>query len=167
MPDVPLKDQVRADLNDARRGRDKLRTTCSAPFISEIRNREIEVGGELNDEQVQGVAITAIKKRREAAELMRANGRAELAEKEEQEAAVLQGYLPAQLSEDEVRSMVREAVAAGATNLGDVMKQVSPRTKGRFEGKELNRVVRKSSRAERPHDKSRRGEISRRLDRGG
>jgi uncharacterized protein YqeY len=142
MPDVPLKDEVRADLNDARRGRDKLRTTVLSTFISEIRNREIEVGGELNDEQVQAVAITAIKKRREAAELMRANDRAELADKEEQEAAVLQGYLPAQLTEDEVRAMVREAVAAGAKNLGDVMKQVSPRTKGRFEGKELNRVVR-------------------------
>ncbi len=141
MPDVPLKDQVRADLNDARRGRDKLRTTVLSTFISEIRNREIEVGGELNDEQVQGVAISAIKRRREAAELMRANGRAELAEKEEQEAAVLQGYLPAQLTEDEVRAMVRDAVAAGARNLGDVMKQVSPRTKGRFEGKELNRVA--------------------------
>ncbi|HEX8213728.1 MAG TPA: GatB/YqeY domain-containing protein [Longimicrobium sp.] len=141
MPDVPLKDQVRTDLNDARRGRDKLRTTVLSTFISEIRNREIEVGGELNDEQVQGVAITAIKKRREAAELMRANARAELAEKEEQEAAVLQAYLPAQLTEDEVRAMVREAVAAGAKNLGDVMKQVSPRTKGRFEGKELNRVA--------------------------
>ncbi|HEX8452156.1 MAG TPA: GatB/YqeY domain-containing protein [Longimicrobium sp.] len=141
MPDVPLKDQIRADLNDARRGRDKLRTTVLSTFISEIRNREIEVGGELNDEQVQGVAITAIKKRREAAELMRANARAELAEKEEQEAAVLQAYLPAQLTEDEVRAMVRDAVAAGAKNLGDVMKQVSPRTKGRFEGKELNRVA--------------------------
>lgn len=141
MPDVPLKDQLRADLNDARRGRDKLRTTVLSTFISEIRNREIEVGGELNDEQVQGVAVTAIKKRREAAELMRANGRAELAEKEEQEAAVLQGYLPAQLTEDEVRTMVREAVTAGAANLGEVMKQVSPRTKGRFEGKELNRVA--------------------------
>jgi uncharacterized protein YqeY len=142
MPDTTLKEQVRADLNDARRERDKLRTTLLSTFISEIRNREIEVGAELNDEQVQGVAITAIKKRREAAELMRNNGRTELAVKEEQEAALLQAYLPAQLTEDEVRAIVREAVSAGAANLGEVMKQVSPRTKGRFEGKELNRVVR-------------------------
>ena len=140
MPDT-LKERVRADLNDARRERDKLRTTLLSTFISEIRNREIEVGGELNDEQVQGVAITAIKKRREAAELMRSNERAELAEKEEAEANLLQGYLPAQMSEDEVRAMVNEAVAAGAKNLGEVMKQVSPRTKGRFGGKELNRIA--------------------------
>jgi hypothetical protein len=142
MSDVSLKEQVRADLNDARRGREKLRTTVLSTFISEIRNREIEVGAELNDEQVQGVAITAIKKRREAAELMRNNGRVELAEKEEEEASVLQAYLPAQLTEDEVRGMVREAIDGGASNLGEVMKQVSPRTKGRFEGKELNRVAR-------------------------
>ena len=141
MPDVTLKEQVRADLNNARRERDKLRTTVITTLISEIRNREIELGSELNDEQVQAVAITAIKKRREAAELMRNNGRAELADKEEQEAAVLQGYLPAQIGEDEVRAMVREAVDAGAKNLGDVMKQVSPRTKGRFDGKELNRIA--------------------------
>ncbi len=141
MPDTSLKEKVRADLNDARRERDKLRTTLLSTFISEIRNREIEVGGELNDEQVQAVAITAIKKRREAAELMRTNDRAELAEKEEAEANLLQGYLPAQMGEDEVRAMVREAVEAGAKNLGEVMKQVSPRTKGRFEGKELNRIA--------------------------
>ena len=142
MPDVTLKEQVRLDLNDARRGRDKLRTTLLTTFISEIRNREIELGSELSDEQVQAVAITAIKKRREAAELMRNNARAELAEKEEEEAAVLQVYLPAQLGEDEVRAMIREAVDAGAKNLGEVMKVVSPRTKGKFEGKELNRIAR-------------------------
>ena len=142
MPDPSLKDQVRADLNDARRERDKLRITLLTTFISEIRNREIEVGGELGDEQVQAVAVTAIKKRREAADLMRKNGREELAQKEEQEAALLQGYLPAQLSEDDVRAMVREAVAGGAKDLGAIMKAVSPRTKGRFEGKELNRIAR-------------------------
>jgi hypothetical protein len=141
MPDPSLKEKVRADLNDARRERDKLRITLLTTFIAEIRNREIEVGGDLGDEQVQAVAVTAIKKRREAADLMRKNGRDELADKEEQEAALLQGYLPAQLSEDEVRAMVREAVTGGAKDLGAIMKQVSPRTKGRFEGKELNRIA--------------------------
>jgi uncharacterized protein YqeY len=141
MPEATLKDQIRADLNDARRARDKLRTTLLTTFISEIRNREIELGRELGEEEVQGVATTAIKRRREAAEQMRGAGRGELAEKEDQEAALLQAYLPAQLGEDEVRAMVREAVAAGASDLGGVMKVVSPRTKGRFEGRELNRIA--------------------------
>ena len=72
---------------------------------------------------------------------MRAGGREELAAKEEAEAALLQQYLPPQLDEAEVRRMVREAIAAGATNLGAVMKAVAPKVKGRFEGRELNRIA--------------------------
>ncbi|HEU4558365.1 MAG TPA: GatB/YqeY domain-containing protein [Longimicrobium sp.] len=137
-----LKDTIRNDLNTARRDRDKLRTTVLTTFISEIRNKEIDVGHELDDAEVQGVATTAIKRRREAAEQMRAGAREELAQKEEQEAAILQAYLPPQLGEDEVRAMVREAIAAGAKDIGGVMKAVSPRTKGQFDGRELNRIAR-------------------------
>jgi len=137
-----LKDTIRGDLNTARRERDKLRTMVLTTFLSEIRNKEIEVGHELGDAEVHGVATTAIKRRREAAEQMRGGGREELAQKEEQEAAILQVYLPPQLGEDEVRAMVREAIAAGATDIGGVMKAVSPRTKGQFDGRELNRIAR-------------------------
>lgn len=137
-----LKDRVRGDLNNARRERDKLRTMVLTTFLSELKNREIEAQRELSDEEVQSAATTAIKRRREAAEQMRAGGREELAAKEDQEAVLLQAYLPEQISEDEVRSLVRAAMAAGATDLGGVMKQVMPKAKGRFDGKELNRVVR-------------------------
>lgn len=137
-----LKDRVRADLNDARRAREKLRITLLTTFLSEMRNREIELGRELGDEEVQAVATTGIKKRRDAAEQFRAAGRAELAEKEEAEARLLQDYLPPQLSEDEVRALVREAVSGGAKDVGGVMKQVMPKAKGKFDGKELNRIVR-------------------------
>jgi uncharacterized protein YqeY len=137
-----LKETVRADLNAARRERDKLRTTLLTTFLAEIRNREIELGHELADAEVQAVATTAIKRRREAAEQMRGGGREELAQKEDQEAALLQAYLPPQLGEDEVRAMVREAVAGGAKDLGSVMKAVSPRTRGQFDGRELNRIAR-------------------------
>ena len=140
----PLKDTIRDDLNAARRERDKLRTTVLTMFLSEIRNKEIEVGHELGDEEVQGVATTAIKRRREAAEQMRAGGRAELAEKEEQEGALLQAYLPPSLGEDEVRGFIAEAIAGGASDVGGVMKAVMPRAKGRFDGKELNRLVREA-----------------------
>jgi uncharacterized protein YqeY len=137
-----LKDKVRADLNDARRERDKLRTTLLTTLLSEVRNREIELGREATDEEVQAVATSGIKRRRDAAEQFRAAGRGELAEKEEAEAVLLQGYLPPQLTEDEVRALVRDAVAAGASDVGGVMKQVMPKAKGKFDGKELNRIVR-------------------------
>jgi uncharacterized protein YqeY len=137
-----LKDTIREDLNAARRDRDKLRTTLLTTLLSEIRNKEIDLGHELGDEEVHGVTTTAIKRRRESAEQFRAGNREELAVKEEQEAALLQAYLPPQLGEDEVRALIREAIAGGASDVGGVMKQVMPKTRGKFDGKELNRLVR-------------------------
>lgn len=142
MAEPTLQDKVRADLAVARKERDKLRTTLITSFLAEIRNREIELGRAVADEEVQQVATTGIKRRRDASEQFRAAGRAELADKEDAEAVLLQGYLPPQMGEDEVRAVVREAVAGGAKDLGGVMKQVMPRTKGKFDGKELNRIVR-------------------------
>lgn len=137
-----LNDRIRADLNDARRSKDKLRTTVLTTALSEIRNREIELGREVKDEDVIGVMVKAIKQRNEAAEQMRGAGREELAEKEDKEAEILDAYTPESMSEDEVRSIVREIVASGADNMGAVMGALMPKIKGRFEGKEANRIVR-------------------------
>ncbi|HEU0299030.1 MAG TPA: GatB/YqeY domain-containing protein [Longimicrobium sp.] len=144
MPDSLLLEQLRADLTTARKGRDKLRTTTLSTFLAEVRNREIELGRGVADDDVRGLLTTAIKRRREASEQMRAGSRDELAEKEEQEAVLLQAYLPPALGENEVRAMVREAVAGGAADVGAVMKAVMPRVKGRFDGKELNRLAREA-----------------------
>lgn len=137
-----LSERIRADLNEARRSRDKLRTTVLTTVLSEIRNKEIEQGGEASDGDVVGVVSKAIKQRHEAASQMREAGRPELAEKEEREAEILDRYTPEAVSEDEVREMVREAIAGGADNMGTVMGQLMPRIKGRFDGREANRVVR-------------------------
>lgn len=139
-----LTARVRADLNTARRERDKLRTLVLTTLLSEVKNREIDLGREAGDDEVQALLGTAIKRRREAAEQMRAGGRAELADREEQEAEILRAYLPPQLEEDDVRRMVREAVEGGAADVGAVMKAVLPRVKGRFDGKELNRIAREA-----------------------
>jgi uncharacterized protein YqeY len=144
MPDPSLMEQLRADLTTARKDRDKLRTTTLSTFLSEVKNREIEQGRAVSDDDVRGLLTTAIKRRREASEQMRAGSRAELADKEDQEAALLQAYLPPALGEDEVVAMIRDAVAAGASDVGGVMKAVMPRTRGRFDGKELNRLVREA-----------------------
>lgn len=137
-----LKQRIREDLNAARRARDRLRTTVLSTTLSEVRNQEIEVGHDLADPEVVEVLGRAVKKRREAADQMRAGGREELASGEEREAAILQEYLPPQLSEEEVRLLAREAIQAGATNLGTVMGKIMPAIKGRFDGREANRVVR-------------------------
>ncbi len=137
-----LKERLRADLNAARKERDKFRTTVLSTFLSEVRNREIELGSEATDADIESLLTTAIKRRREASEQMRAGKREELAEKEEAEAALLQGYLPPQLDDAEVRAMVREAISEGARDIGAIMKAVMPRVKGRFEGRDLNRIAR-------------------------
>jgi uncharacterized protein len=137
-----LGEKLRADLNSARKERDKLRTAVLTMTVSEVRNREIELGRPATDDDVQEVVNRAVKRRREAAEQIRAAGRTDMADREEQEAALLVGYLPAQLTEDEVRGLVRDAVAAGAGNVGAVMSAVMPKLKGRFDGREANRIVR-------------------------
>ena len=137
-----LKSRLQSDLAQARKDRDKLRTLVLSTTLSEVRNREIELGGEADDEQVQAIVTKAIKQRRDAADQMRSGGRPELAEKEESELQLLMGYLPPQLSEDEVRTMVREIVASGAPHMGAVMGQIMPKVRGRFDGKEVNRIVR-------------------------
>ncbi len=137
-----LKERIRVDLNEARRAKDKLRTTVLTTVLSEIRNKEIEQGDDATDEDVIGVVTKAIKQRKEAAEQMRDAGREELAEKEEREAEILDAYTPESMSEDEVRTLVRELIASGADNMGAVMGRLMPQIKGRFDGGEANRIVR-------------------------
>jgi uncharacterized protein len=134
--------RLRADLNDARRERDRLRTAVLTMTVSEVRNREIELGRDATDEDVLEVIGRAVKRRREAATQIREAGRTDLADKEDREAALLLPYLPAQLTEEEARALIREAVQAGAATVGAVMSAVMPRLKGRFDGRETNRIVR-------------------------
>jgi uncharacterized protein YqeY len=137
-----LLDRIRHDLDEARRAREKLRTLVLSTTLSEVKNRQIELGRDAVDADVSEVVQRAIKKRREAAEQIRAVGREEMAQKEEQEAAILMAYMPEQLTEDGVRALVREAMAAGAKDVGGVMKLIQPKVKGRFDGRETNRIVR-------------------------
>jgi uncharacterized protein YqeY len=138
----PLKARLRADLNESRRARDRLRTTVLTTVLSEVRNKEIELGRDATDEDVIGVVAKGIKQRKESSEQMREAGRSELAEREEREAEILDAYTPAGLSEEEVRVMVREIVAGGADGMGAVMGALMPRIRGRFDGSEANRIVR-------------------------
>ena len=137
-----LKDRLRSDLIDARKSRDKLRTVLLSTLLSDVRNREIDTGSDLDSEGVQEVVSRAIKQRRDAEEQMEAGGRSDLAEKEAAEAEMLQVYLPPPMSEEDVRALVRQAVKDGADALGPLMGRIMPQIRGRFDGKEANRIVR-------------------------
>ena len=143
-PPMPenLKSRLRNDLVVVRKARNRLGTVVLTTLLSEVRNREIEVGEELDDEGIQALVAKAIKQRRDSAEQMLGAGRPELAEKESEEATILQAYLPPALSESEVHAIVREVIDAGATEMGAVMGRIMPKIRGRFDGKEANRIVR-------------------------
>lgn len=137
-----LKTRLQSDLNDARKQRDKLRTLVLSTALSEVRNKEIDMGSEADDDAVVQVLSRAIKQRKDAAEQFGAAGRADLAGNETAQAEVLKAYLPEGLSEDEVRALVRAAIEAGADGVGAVMGRLMPQIRGRFDGKEANRIVR-------------------------
>ncbi len=137
-----LKARLRSDLVVVRKARNRLGTVVLTTLLSEVRNREIEVGEDLDDEGIQVIVVKAIKQRRDAAEQMLEAGRPELAEKETEEATLLQVYLPPALSEGEVQALVQEAIDSGATEMGAVMSRIMPEIRGRFDGKEANRIVR-------------------------
>jgi len=139
---APLKDRLRADSLEARKAREKLRALVLSTTLSELKNREIEMGKEADEAEVLAVITKAVKRRKEAADQMRAGGRDELAEKETAEGKILSAYLPEGLSEEEVRGIIQEILAGGVMEMGPVMGQLMPRLKGRFDGKEANRIVR-------------------------
>lgn len=143
---MSLKEQLTVDMKEAMKAKQSERLGTIRQLRSAIKNKEIELGRELGDEDVISVISTQVKQRREAAQMYHDNERPELAEKEEAELAVLQGYLPAQLSEDEVREIVAAVIAEvgaeSARDMGKVMPVVMAKTKGSADGKLVNQLVR-------------------------
>ena len=144
---MSLKDKLTADMKDAMKAREagKLRLSVIRLVRGAIRQQEIDGQKELSDEDVLGVISKEVKQRRDSIEDFKKGGRDDLVAEAEAEIAVLMEYLPQQLSEDEVRSLVKEAIAAsGATSpkdMGKVMKELMPKVKGRADGKLVNGIV--------------------------
>jgi len=142
---MALKERLDQDLKAAMREKAQLKLDTIRMLKSAIKYREIELMKPLDDAGVLSVIASEIKRRRDSVEQYRAGNRPELAEKEEREIALLQGYLPTQLSEDEVRAKVDEAVAKvgaqGPKDMGAVMKALLPEVQGRAEGKVVSDLV--------------------------
>ena len=142
---MALKETLDADMKTAMREKDAPRLSVIRMLKSAIKYREIEVMKPLDDAGVLAVVASEIKRRRDSVEQYRAGNRADLADKEEAEIHVLQGYLPAQLGEDELRTKVDEAIAKtgakGPKDMGAVMKALLPEVQGRAEGKAVSDMV--------------------------
>ncbi|HYX81097.1 MAG TPA: GatB/YqeY domain-containing protein [Gemmatimonadales bacterium] len=142
MADQGLADRLRAAMNEARKQRDQARTLLLSTILSDVKNREIELGHNPTDAETAEVLRRGIKKRREAVELYEKAGRTEMASTESNEITILESFLPAQVSADEIRAAVREVIASGAGDMGKVMGAVMPKFKGRADGKLVNQIVR-------------------------
>jgi uncharacterized protein YqeY len=142
---VTLRDRLHTEITAAMRSgdslrRDTLRMTESAIYNAEKRDRR-----PYTDDEVAAILAREVKTRRESVEAFRKGGREELAAKEESEIAILGEFMPEQLSEGDLETLVAEAVAAtGAASprdLGKVMGWLAPRTRGRADGRRMSTLV--------------------------
>ena len=144
-----LKERLRSDLNTAMRARDQVRMRTLRMALTSITNEEVAgtSARDLSDEEVMKVLTREARKRREAAEAFGAAGRDEQAAAERAEGEVLAGYLPAQLSDDELTALVSSAIAetgaSGMQGMGQVMKMLTPRVAGRADGARVAAEVRR------------------------
>ncbi len=110
-----------------------------------VKNKQIGKGGELTDDEIISVLSTMVKQGRESIEQFTRGGRTDLAQKEEKEIAILQAYMPQQLSHEEIDRLIsdaiRESSAKSAQDLGKVMRILMPRIKGGADGKYVNQRV--------------------------
>lgn len=133
-------------LKQAMRDRNDTRKSTLRMAISAIRNAEIEKRGSLEEPEVLGILQKEVKSRRETVEEARHAGREDLAQEAEDEIAVLETFLPQPLSEEELEQMAREAIeevgASSPKEMGQVMKILMPRIRGRADGSKASQIVR-------------------------
>ncbi len=142
---MSLNQQLFDDMKKAMRAKDKIRLNTLRMLRAQIKNREIETGSELSEDDILQLLSKAEKMRKEAIALYRQGDRENLAAQEETELAVIRGYLPERLSEDELCALVDEAVtrigAEGMRDMGKVMGILMPEVRGRADGQIVNRLV--------------------------
>lgn len=136
--------RIAEDLKQAQKERDKIRLSTLRMLKSELRYKEIEKGKPLTEEEI-GVLSTSAKKRLDSIEQFRNGNRIDLVAQEESELKIVQGYLPQQLSEQDLNLLVNQAIAEvqaqEKSDLGKVMKSLMPKVKGRADGRLINQIL--------------------------
>ncbi len=142
---MSLLDTLNSDLKDALKGGNRDRADLIRNLKSDLKYREIDKKAPLTDDEMVAVLSSAAKKRREAIEQFQAGGRNDLVERETRQLELITGYLPQQMSDEEVTRLVSEIIAelgaAGPADLGKVMKEIMPRTKGKADGSRVREIV--------------------------
>jgi len=142
---MSLLQRLDEDLKTALRESDKLKLSAIRLVKAEVKNRQIERGRDLSDEEILSVISMLAKQRRESIEQFSKGGRNDLADQERRELAILQVYMPQQLSPEELDSLILQAIQESAArdekDMGKVMKVLMPRVKGVSDGKAVNNRV--------------------------
>ncbi|HKA17192.1 MAG TPA: GatB/YqeY domain-containing protein [Blastocatellia bacterium] len=143
---MPIIDQINRDLTDAMKAKEAERLSALRMIKTALKLRETELPAGVDDAEAAKVLNTLLKQRRDAAEQFRAGGREEMAVKEENEARLIQSYLPAAASEEEITKAVNETIteigASSIKDMGAVMKAVRPKLEGKtVDGKALSDLV--------------------------
>jgi len=142
---MSLQEQISAALKDAMRARDEVKMATLRLVLTAIKKREKEARSLLEDQEVISVITTQIKQRRESIEQYRQAGREDLAQTEESELQILQGYMPEQVSEEEISNTLDEIIAevgaASMKDMGTVMKAAMAKLAGKAEGGAINAMV--------------------------
>ena len=141
-----IKEQLNEDMKVALKAGDKLRLSVVRMLMSELKNERIAKGADLDEASERKVLTSYAKKRKEAMDAARAGGREEIAQREQAELDITMSYLPKQISDDELRTVVKKHVeasgASGPQAFGAVMKQVIAEVGGQADGKLISSLVR-------------------------
>ncbi|MBI5588212.1 MAG: GatB/YqeY domain-containing protein [Deltaproteobacteria bacterium] len=145
---MSLRSDITKDITAAMKAGEKEKLSTIRMLLSAAKYKEIDLKRELNDEEFQQVASTLIRQRQDSIEQFVKGGRQELADKEQREIEFIKVYLPAQLTPDEIRAIVKKAAAetaaSGAKDIGKLMKAVMPHVKGKADGKLVNDIVKEA-----------------------
>jgi len=139
---MSLLQKLDDDLKSSLKASDKLRVSVVRMAKAAIKNRQIDKGSELSDDDIIAVLSTLAKQRKESIDMFSKGRREDLAEKERQELGILQSYLPRQLTPEELDSVILEAIressVQGTQDMGKVMRLIMPKVKGVADGKTVN-----------------------------
>jgi uncharacterized protein len=144
---MPIVDTVQKDLTAAMKAQEPLKLSVLRMMKAALKNKQVELGKPPDDREATAVLRTLVKQRHESAELFRKGGRDDLADKEEAEIKIVEAYLPAAASEEEIDTAVASGIdetgATSAKDIGKVMKAVMAKLAGKnVDGKRVNEKVR-------------------------
>lgn len=142
---MSIVNQIDQDIIKALKGKEKEKLTVLRGLKSDLKYKVIEKGGELTEEEALAVLNSAAKKRKDSIEQFDKGGRDDLVQSEKFGLDIIMGYLPKQISEEELTALIKEAIAeTGADSpqkIGLIMKAVLPKVKGRADGKQINQIA--------------------------